>query len=466
MNKLLPPIAVLLFFTGCVVGPNYKAPDTNVSQNYSESDNTDFSTAKPELNWWNSFDDPILSRLIDEAVKKNHDILIAEANIKAARAYQKQGDYDRYPTVTSGASIDKQERSKASIGNFPGISRDQTFFNAALDATWELDFFGRIKRSNEALNADYEAAVANQHSVTVSVTAEVALTYIELRGAQHRLDVAQNNANNQRDIYKLTQVIAAGGTGTELDVVRSSSQLESTLATLPLLQADIDVAIHRLSVLTGAEPGTLQAELSKPAQLPVFPTLVNIGQPADLLRRRPDIQSAERQLAAATARIGVETADLFPRVTLSGSFGFLGRSLADIGQSDYRTTSFGPFLTWPAFDLGRVRARIGAANANAEGLLANYQKTVLVALEETENNLVRVAKNRERQAHLQVAADAAQKAYDLSEVRYHNGVDSFINVLDAERQLLQIQDQLAQSEIDTGLALVALYKALGGGWEE
>ncbi|MDX1518572.1 MAG: TolC family protein, partial [Gammaproteobacteria bacterium] len=256
-----------------------------------------------------------------------------------------------------------------------------------------------------------------------------------------------------------------GGMGTNLDIVRSQAQLETTLASIPLIETEIMRAMHRLAVLVGKNPVELQTRLAKREPLPDLPELVSIGQPSELLRRRPDIQSAERRLAAATARIGVATADLFPRVSLNGSIGFVATSLSGLGESDFRTTSFGPFLSWPAFDLGRVRARIDAADATADGALAGYEKTVLTALEETENALVRFSRARNRQVHLGVAATASAEAVELARLRYTNGVDSFLNVLDAERQLLDIQDQLAISETETGLALVALYKALGGGWE-
>lgn len=462
-------LAVILFLVllcaGCVVGPDYKRPETNVSPEFDTEDNDLYSSGETEIEWWRNLHDETLNQLIEQAVTNNHDLRIAQANVKAARALLGEGRYEKYPIVTSSGSISREESSTARVRN-AGADRTNTFYDASLDASWELDFFGRVKRSVEALSADYEAATASQRDVYVTVTAEVARTYLELRGAQYRLQVAKDNAENQRGTYDMTQSITEGGMGTNLDIVRSQAQLETTLASIPVLETEISRTIYRLSVLVGKEPPALRAQLSKPEPLPDIPELINIGHPAELLRRRPDIQNAERRLAAATARIGVATADLFPRVSLSGSVGYVANRLSGLGDSDFRTTSFGPFLTWPAFDLGRVRARIRAADASAEGLLATYEKTVLTALEETENALVQFARTRQRQSHLQIAASASAKAVELARVRYSNGVDSFLNVLDAERQLLSIQDQLAQSETDTGLALVALYKALGGGWED
>ncbi len=459
-------ICIFMVSNGCVVGPDYTLPETDVSPSFSTEDKVMFFTAATEVEWWRNLRDETLNELIRQSVDNNHDLRIAQANVNAARAFLREVEYEQYPIVTTGGGITFEESSKARSQGAPaGFDRTTTFYDAGLDAVWELDFFGRVKRSVEALSADYEAAAAEQRNVYVTVIAEVARTYLELRGAQYRLRVAEQNAENQRGTYDMTRSIMEGGMGTNLDIVRSQAQLESTLATIPVLETGIARSIHRLSVLVGSEPRTLITQLSNPELLPQFPELLNIGNPAELLKRRPDIRSAERQLAAATARIGVATADLFPRVSLSGSVGYLATSLSGLGESDFRTTSVGPFLTWPAFDLGRVRARIRAADASAEGLLAAYEQTVLTALEEAENALVRFAKARQRQAHLQIAAQASAMAVELARVRYSNGVDSFLNVLDAERQLLELQDQLAQSETDTGLALVALYKALGGGWE-
>ena len=468
INKKIPYLVltcVLLINYGCVVGPDYSLPETDVSPTFSAENVGMFSAAATEVEWWRSLQDATLNELISQSVANNHDLRIAQANVNAARAFLREVEYEQYPIVTSGGGITFEEASTARSQGAPSFDRTTTFYDAGLDAVWELDFFGRVKRSVEALSADYETAAAEQRNVYVTVVAEVARTYLELRGAQYRLRVAEQNAENQRGTYDMTRSIMEGGMGTHLDIVRSQAQLESTLATIPVLETEIARTIHRLSVLVGSEPRTLITQLSGSELLPQFPELLNIGNPAELLKRRPDIRSAERKLAAATARIGVTTADLFPRVSLSGSVGYLATSLSGLGESDFRTTSFGPFLTWPAFDLGRVRARIRAADASAEGLLAAYEQTVLTALEETENALVRFVKARQRQAHLQIASQASAQAVELARVRYSNGVDSFLNVLDAERQLLELQDQLAQSETGTGLALVALYKALGGGWE-
>jgi multidrug efflux system outer membrane protein len=301
--------------------------------------------------------------------------------------------------------------------------------------------------------------------VLVTVTSEVARNYFELRGAQHQLDVARQNADNQRETLDITSAKLNAGRGTDLDVARAETQLNATLATIPPLEATIKQTIYRLSVLTGQQPTALDSELSAPAPLPALPTLVAVDNPKQLLRRRPDIRAAERALAAATARIGVATADLFPRVTFIGNVGVSAKDFSALSESGADTYSFGPRITWAALDLGRVRARIKAADARAEGELANYEGTVLLALEETEGALVEFGRAQTRRDYLRASAGAAERAEKLATQRYDSGVEDFLNVLDAQRTLLEIQDQLAQSETHTATALVAVYKALGGGWE-
>ena len=299
----------------------------------------------------------------------------------------------------------------------------------------------------------------------VIVSAELARTYFEVKGTQYRLDVAQQNAENQRQTFELTQALLAGGRGTDLDIARARAQLESTLASIPPLERDINSGLHRLAVLLGDSPSALGSALAASAELPLLPRILEIGDPAGLLRRRADVRLAEYSLQAETARVGIAVADLFPRVSLLGSVGFLSTSSSDFGDRDTRATRLGPFLSWPAFDLGRVRASIDVANANMDAALLRYEQTVLIALEEAENALFGFTSARTRQARLEVAADASQEAADLARLRYRDGADSFLTVLDAERRLLEVQDQLAQSATDTALAFVLLYKALGGGWQ-
>ena len=277
--------------------------------------------------------------------------------------------------------------------------------------------------------------------------------------------MARGNVENERETLDLTAAKLKAGRATELDTARARAQLDSTLASIPPLEAAVKHAIHRLGVLTGQQPTALESELAPPAPIPALPPLVNIGNPADLLRRRPDIRSAESSLAAATARIGVETSDLFPRVTFNGNLGVQASEVSGLFKSGADTYSFGPSITWAALDLGHVLARIKAANARADAQLAAYEKTVLTALEETENALVDFGREQVRRDYLRQSERSATQAMTLARQRYDGGVDDFLPVLDAQRTQLSIQAQLAQSETRTATSLVAIYKALGGGWE-
>jgi multidrug efflux system outer membrane protein len=387
----------------------------------------------------------------------------APLRLREARALWSETEFDRFPTVTSQGSYSRERQSEVRA---PGIrDRDLDLFNVGFDATWELDFFGRVRRSLEAVSADVEAQEASRRDVIVSLLSEIARNYLELRGAQNQLEVARRNAENQRETLNLTFAVLEGGRGTELDTSRAQAQLTLTLATIPPLETAIKAAIYRLGVLTGQQPTALEQELSEALPVPDLPKIVALGQSEDLLRRRPDIRIAERSLAAATARIGVAVADLFPRVTFVGSVALEAGSFSGVGSRGSDTFSFGPRIFWAAFDLGRVRARIRQADARAEGALAQYKRRVLIALEETETALVNLGRQQLWRDFLRESAQASDKATSLARLRYQYGVSDFLTVLDAERTLLQAQDQLAQSETNTATALVAVYKALGGGWQ-
>ena len=346
-----------------------------------------------------------------------------------------------------------------------GTDRDTNLYHAGFDANWELDFFGRVRRAIEAGTADVGAEEASRRDVLVSLLAEVASNYFDLRVAQNQLAVARQNAETLQQTLELTQALLAAGRGTELDVSRAEAQLNVTLATIPPLETRIARDSHRLGVLLGQQPTVLVTLLSAPLPLPGLPTLIALGKPEDLLRRRPDIRIAERDLAAATARVGVGTADLFPRITVLGSVGVEAGSLLGLGKGGIDTFSLGPSIFWAAFDLGRVRARIRAADARTEAALAQYEQRVLLALEETENALVDFQRQQARRDSLHASAHASEKAVALARLRYQFGVADFLTVLDAERTLLSAQDLLAASETRTATTLIAVYKALGGGWE-
>lgn len=457
---LVPCLLGLL--SGCVVGPDYQRPPLQAPAAFANQTQEGLSTDGVETLWWRGFQDHTLNQLVDQALAHNHDLRVATARLREARALRLETTFDRYPTVTSQAAYTRERTSEALA---PMRDRDIELYDAGFDASWELDFFGRVRRSIEASTAVVEAAEASRQDVMVSLLAEVARNYFELRGTQNQLAVARRNAENQRQTLDLTIALLQGGRGTELDTSRAEAQLTSTLATVPPLETAVKQAMYRLGVLIGQQPTALEPELSESLPLPVLPTLVALGRPEDLLRRRPDIRVSERNLAAATADIGVATADLFPRATFTGSVALQATSFLGLGKSGSDTFALGPGIFWAAFDLGRVRARIKAADARTEAALAQYEQRVLLALEETENALVDFTRQQARRDLLRASAQASERAQNLARQRYQFGVADFLTVLDAERTLLEAQDRLAASETQTATALVAVYKALGGGWE-
>ncbi|NOV29495.1 efflux transporter outer membrane subunit [Methylomonas sp. ZR1] len=451
---------------GCAVGPDYELPATaDLPASFANAQ--EFSDRGIEEQWWQLFNDPQLSALIDNTISHNYELKVARANLAEARALYLETGLNLLPTVTSHANYTEQKRSTGSFNNRTGVfPRELKLYNTGFDASWEIDFFGRVRRNVEASNDEVEAQEASLRDIGVSLIAEAARNYFELRGLQNQLAVARKNADNQAQTLALTQVKLENGRGTELDTSRALAQLESTKATIPRLESAIAQAIHRLSVLTGQMPDALTKTLVQSAPLPKAPDAIQIGNPEQLLRRRPDIRIAERSLAAATARIGVATADLFPRVTFVGSLSLEASTLSGLVAPGSETYSVGPKISWAAFDLGRVYARIKAADARAEASLAQYEQTVLNALEETENALVSYRQERARRGSLLAAAQASEKAAALAHLRYQEGIADFLTVLDSELRLLQDQSQLAQSETATATALTAVYKALGGGWAE
>jgi multidrug efflux system outer membrane protein len=454
-----------LALAGCAVGPNYHTPKTTVAESFANGAQTNLSTDKIVVDWWRGFNDAELNQLVEQAIAKNQDLRIATANLREARALRRGVQFDLLPAVNGTASYTDTQFSRAALFNTPNVKRTEELYEAGFDATWELDLFGRVRRAVQASTADMQAVEADRRDVVVSLISEVARNYFELRGSQNELAVARRNADNQNETLKITKAISDGGRGTDLDVSRARAQLNSTLAVIPPLEATVARAMHRLGVLTGQAPTALTGELKEPAPMPALPALVAISNPEALLRRRPDVRSAERRLAAATASIGVATADLFPRVTFNGNIDFQSTTFAGLVKPGADTWSFGPSITWAALDFGHVRSRILAADAHADAALANYERTVLTTLEETENALVDFGREQARRDFLNESVQASRTAANLARQRYENGATDFLTVLDAERVLYQAQDELAQSQTHTGTALIAVYKSLGGGWE-
>jgi outer membrane protein, multidrug efflux system len=463
MRKLLAaiPAAVL---SACAVGPDYHRPVTPVPPQFVNVGERGFNGADVEAKFWTLFGDPKLDQLVNDALAENKDLKRAQANLRASRAARRLAGFDLFPTVNAAGAYTHERESRNQLP--PVISPERTLddVDVGFDAFWELDFFGRVRRGVEAARADEQAATASLRDAQVTVTAEVARNYFVLRGLQDQLAVAVRNADNQDQTLKLTQVRLEAGRGTELDSARAEAQLKQTRASIPPLESSIATTIYRISVLTGRLPDTLSSELASPQPIGTLPMLNSVGDPATLLRRRPDIRVAERTLAGSTARIGVAVGDLFPKVTFTGSVGYDAASFSGIGKNGSDTYSMGPAISWAAFDLGRVRARINIAHAVADADLASYESSVLGALEETEGALITYGRAQTRRDLLTEAAAASERAADLARQRFQGGLTDFVNVLEAERDTLTIEDSLAQSRTQAATALVAVYKALGGGW--
>jgi multidrug efflux system outer membrane protein len=467
MRKCAPLLPAALL-SACAVGPQYHPPALEVAPQFANASLPGLSGDPVRPDFWVLFADPQLTQLERDALDANKDLLVAAANLRESRAARRLAGFDRYPTVSSQSGYTRSLLSQNAVPQIPNATRREREFDDAevgFDAVWELDFFGQVRRSNEAARADVQAAEASLQDIQVSVSGEVARNYFLLRGFQEQLAVSVRNADNQRQTLDLTQNRLQAGRGSELDSSRAEAQLKATLATLDPLQAGIAASMYRLAVLTGRQPQALLPELSGAKPFPVLPALLAIGDPASLLRRRPDVRVAERTLAAATARIGVAVADLFPKVTFIGSVGYDAASFGGLGGAASQTGVVGPSISWAAFDLGRVRARIQAARAHADGALAAYQASTLRALEDTEDALVTFGHARSQRDTLDQAAAASTRAAGLARQRFEGGLTDFLNVLEAERDMLHAQDDLARSRTDTATSLIAVYKALGGGWD-
>ncbi len=449
-----------LTIAGCTVGPDYRAPQPEPAR-LLQAEHGGHDRSRFEAAWWRQFEDPTLDALVGEALDENRELRIAYARLRAARAIRDDISNDHLPTVTAGASADIGKAQQ------PGFSEERVNaerYDLGLDMAWELDLFGRIQRSLEASEAQAEAAEAELYQLQVSLVAELVDAYGQLLGAQLRERIARDNLANQRNSHELTEQLREAGVGSELDVLRADARLASTEASLPQLRAQQVRARNRIATLLGQRADQLSVDLS-PRELPAIAKSLPIGDPGELLRRRPDIRAAERQLAAATANVGVASADLFPRVSLSGFLGFIAGRGSQIGSSAAQAWGVAPSISWAAFDLGSVRARLRGAEADADAALAGYEQQVLLALEESENAFSDYANAQQRLLSLIRQSTASRAAAQQAEIRYREGTADFLVLLDAERERLQAEDAQAQAEVEVYRSVVSLYKALGGGWD-
>ncbi|MDQ2138148.1 efflux transporter outer membrane subunit [Alcaligenaceae bacterium B3P038] len=461
-------LTLMSLLAACAVGPDFTAPaaphaDAYVGQNAAAQNEP---PPAPDLAFWRDLGDPQLTQLVDAALAANHDIRIALSRFDEANALLGASNFDRYPTLS--ASGDAQT-GRSSASQLPGVSRSQRdgeLFDTRLSAIWELDFFGRVRRSIESQRAETEASASDLAAVQVGIVAELADAYFQMRGVQAQLTVARNNASNQGDTLRLIDALLQNGRGTAFDSDRTQAQLALTQARIPPLEAQAAVLANRIAVLTGQTPESLAVQLAQSAPQIALPASVNAGVPGDLLRRRPDIAAAEQRLHGATARIGVATADLFPRFTLGGLIGSQALSVGALFGRDSEMRALTLGIDGSFLDVGRVRARIAGANAQAAGAMASYERTVLRAMEETENALVRLARSHEEREALTRAAQSSERAVNVARVQFDAGAIGVLDVLSAERTRLDAEDQLVQSRAREATSLIALYKSLAGGWPQ
>lgn len=458
MGRLGLALMLLACLGACAaVGPDYTPPadPAPVAWNAPLQNGLREGAGDPGLAaWWEVFRDSVLTDLVQRAADGNLDVSRARARVREARARRGLQETDLYPTADGSAAA-----SRSRSGGW-----ESRLYSVGFDAGWEIDIFGGVRRGIEAAEGDLAAAEAGLADVMVTLAAEMGRNYMEARTLQRRLEVARANMQVQAETYELTRSRYAAGLGDALAVQQALANLEATRSQIPLLEDGLAASFNRLAVLTGESPGALDELLAEARPLPVVPPAVTVDIPAETLRRRPDVRRAERQLAAQTARIGMAEADLYPRLHLAGSLGLSAANTNDLADWASRSWSLGPSLSWRIFDAGAVRRNIEIQTAVQAQSLADYEATVLGALEEVENALSAYVQEQVRCAHLAAAAAAATEAEILARRQYEAGLMDFSNVLDAQRTLLSYQDQLAAGRGAVVTNLIALYKALGGGW--
>jgi outer membrane protein, multidrug efflux system len=465
--------AACLPLAGCMVGPNYTPTSRPMPGAYNELAGTaamDADTVNGgETSWWQRFDDAELASLIERAVAANNSLKVAEARVRQARSVREVAHSLLYPRIGVGASALRFRGSQAAIG-LPNADLEGNLFQVGFDAEWTVDLFGGTRRLIESAKAEEEGADSQRRGVVLMVAAETARAYMELRGAQRELEVANATLDDQRLTLKVTEDRHTNGLASDLEVVRARTEVEATAADIPPIEQAIREYVHVLSTLLALEPTALSDELTSPAAMPGVPERIEVGVPSDLLRRRPDIQAAERHIASATAMIGVATAQLFPQMVLGASGGFASRKTGDLfnGNSSANPSTYylaGPAINWTLFDAGRRKATIRMSEAEVDAAKASYESTVLQAFSEVESALVAVERGRAQVADLVRLTASAREALSIAQADYRNGLLDQLTVLDAQRQASRADMQLVQGKVSLTVNVVRLYKALGGGWE-
>ncbi len=463
----LPILLTLL--SSCAVGPDYQEPEWEFDEQFRSARDAEFLYEEVDSKWWEGFRDPMLDSLLNSSEDSNKNVLQAVARVERARALRRNSLSELFPGAQLSGSYEEGEDSGA---RFPGSSDSAgsggfkyEVYTAGVDALWELDIFGRLRRELEASDAELIGAEADVADVARIVKAEIANTYFDLRRAQRQLRIAKENVEVQKESLRVAEVKYEFGLRGELDQAQARAQLESTRASIFPLEAEVRVAIHRISVLLGKQPQELSPDLLTPQKLPEFRGPVTIGSPRSLLRNRPDVRVAERRLAAETARIGVAVGELFPKLEIGGSLGVEAPELSDLteGRGTYR---WGPSITWKPFDFGRLRSLIKAQEATSTEALHAYELSVLTALEEVENSLTRYSTEQTRFQRLREAFAASKRAFEISDAQYREGVIDFLSVLTSQANMLRDENEMITSKAQLAKYLVGIYKAFGGGWSE
>jgi NodT family efflux transporter outer membrane factor (OMF) lipoprotein len=457
-------VAAIFMLSSCMtVGPDYSPPDMQTPVAWQkEVGNTPYDRSNQDTlaSWWTTFNDPVLTTLMESAVSENLSLREALSRVRQARIQRGITGADRFPSVNASGSAGRSYREDAE-GDFAGTDS----FMLGLDASWELDIFGGVKRSLEASDAELEATQESYRNVLVSLLAETATNYIQLRSYQSRLLVAEENLRSQEETFNITQWRYQAGLTTGLDVERARANLEGTRAQIPSLKSSLEQTKNRIAILLGEPPGALDEALDVYKPVPVPPEEIAVGIPADLLTRRPDLRKAERDLAAQTARIGAAKAQRFPRITLSGNIGLDALNLEDLVGRDSLSTGATAGISWPVFKAGAITKNIELQWELRDQTLLVYKEVLLTALEDVENALTAYAYELARREHLLKGLQSAQRSAEISREQYSSGLIDFQSVLDTERSLLSSQDQVAQSDAQVIINLISLYKALGGGWQ-
>ena len=464
-------LAILFGVAGCAVGPDYVAPTAQYAPFHNRVTTPQQASAPtPHLDsWWTGFNDPMLVTVVQRALAQNLDLAASFARVQQARAAAAAAGAELLPTVDFAPTATAQRQSLQSpIGSiaktFPGYDRNQREYNVGAAASWEIDLAGGLRRNSAAAREEAEAAQADQLGTRITVAADAADAYLQIRGFQARLAVAQDQIDTDAHLLALVKVRRRVGAADEREVAQADALLRQARATVPLLSTGLEAQLNRLDVLMGAQPGTDPQALSVPAAIPSIPSINDKDAPLDVLRRRPDIAAAERRLAASNERIGAAISDYYPKVSLSGALGFDGISANHL----FSAQSFQPIgtgaLRWRLFDFGKVDAEVAQARgANAEAL-AQYRQAALKATEDVENAFTTLSQTESRRQELQDEVTSLTRARDLSERAYKAGAITLTDVLDADRQLLVARDDLDSSRADTARAAVQTFRALGGGW--